>query len=203
KNGETILKQNNELNTSALLKAKDMFARQYFEHNSPTGEDVGYWVDKEGYEYIIIGENLALGNFKNDEALVNGWMASPGHKENILNSSYTEIGIAVLKGTYQGKETWMAVQHFGKPLSDCPGPDEKLKEKITEYDAELENLKNQIITIKEGLKTKKQISKEDYNKKVDQYNAILLEYNSIYDAAKALADKYNEQVKTFNSCIKL
>ncbi|PIR66509.1 MAG: hypothetical protein COU51_03115 [Parcubacteria group bacterium CG10_big_fil_rev_8_21_14_0_10_36_14] len=202
KNGKAPLKQSVILNASATLKAKDMFAQQYFEHTSPTGEDAGYWVNKEGYEFIIIGENLALGNFQNDEALVNGWMASPGHKANILNPSYTEIGIAVIKATYQGKETWMAVQHFGRPLSDCSMPDETLKNRVIGYDAELNNLKNQLLELQKILKSKNKMTKEEYNKKVDQYNAILLEYNSIYDAVKVLADTYNEQVQQFNNCIK-
>ena len=54
-------------------------------------------------------------------------MASPGHRANILNSRFIDIGVAVKEGEYQGKETWLAVQEFGEPLSDCPSPSTDLR----------------------------------------------------------------------------
>ena len=57
------LKLNTNLNSSAQKKLEDMFANQYFEHVSPAGVDVTDLVRKAGYEYIVVGENLALGNF--------------------------------------------------------------------------------------------------------------------------------------------
>jgi len=86
-----VLKENFKLNFSAEKKLQDMFVKQYFEHNSPEGIGVGDLGLQAGYEYIIIGENLALGNFKDDASLVDAWMASPGHRANILNKKYTEI----------------------------------------------------------------------------------------------------------------
>ena len=68
-----------------------------------------------------------MGNFKNDQDLVSAWLNSPGHRANILNTRFTEIGTAVLKGFYEGREVWMAVQEFGLPLSSCPNPDSKVK----------------------------------------------------------------------------
>jgi len=82
------LRENSELNALALIKAKDMLAEQYFGHISPAGEGVADLAEMIGYEFIIIGENLALGNFRDDQALVQGWMDSPGHRQNILNGQY-------------------------------------------------------------------------------------------------------------------
>src|SRR3989344_7601282 len=96
------------LNQSAQKKVADMFDRQYFEHESPTGINIDDLAEESGYKFIVIGENLALGNFKDDQALVDGWMNSPPHRENILNGKYTEIGVAVGRGLYQGKDTWLA-----------------------------------------------------------------------------------------------
>ena len=121
------LLENTKLDQSAELKAQDMLKNQYFAHTSPSGMAVGNLAEKVGYEFIAIGENLALGNFENDEALVQAWMDSPGHRANILNSRYQEIGVAVLKGVFEGRTTWLAVQHFGLPLSVCPSPQEGVK----------------------------------------------------------------------------
>jgi len=58
----------------------------YFAYNSPSGVGVDDLAGNFGYKFIAIGENLALGNFENDEVLLQGWMNSPGHRENILNT---------------------------------------------------------------------------------------------------------------------
>lgn len=115
KQGLAPLTENQKLSTSAKMKAEDMLKNQYFAHNSPSGTTPSYLADSAGYVYSSFGENLAYGNFKNNDALMNGWMNSSGHKANILNPSYTEIGVSVIKGKYNGREVWMAVQHFGKP----------------------------------------------------------------------------------------
>ena len=64
--GLPALKENSKLNLSAKKKAQDMIARQYFAHSSPSGEGVTDLAAAAGYEYIALGENLALGNFEND-----------------------------------------------------------------------------------------------------------------------------------------
>lgn len=68
KMGLLPIKENAKLDLSSLTKVKDMFEKQYFEHNSPSGAGVKDLAESVGYEFIIIGENLALGNFESDEA---------------------------------------------------------------------------------------------------------------------------------------
>ena len=195
------LKENSKLNFSAEKKLQDMFAKQYFEHNSPSGVGVGDLGQQVGYEYIMIGENLALGNFKDDQALVNAWMASPGHRANILNAKYTEIGVAVGRGTYEGKTVWMAVQHFGLPKSACPSIDEVLHGKIDIGQSEIKSVERELSLRKskiesgvvyEGLTTKDQITK---------YNLLVITYNKLIAEVKEQINKYNEEVRSFNSCI--
>ena len=200
KNGLPPLKENVKLDASAAIKAEDMFQNQYFAHESSTGVGVGDLVKEVDYEFIIIGENLALGNFKNDETLVQAWMDSPGHRENILNIKYTEIGVAVIRGKYEGRTVWMAVQHFGFPLSACQKPDSNLrleinvdKNQIQLFRTELENLKIQI-------KNMSPRQRENYSKKVDQYNDLVLQYNNLVKEAENLIGEYNLLVSVFNSC---
>jgi len=108
------LKTNDILELAAKLKAEDMAKKGYFAHTTPEGYDPWYWLTEAGYNYAAAGENLAV-NFSDSEDVVNAWMDSPGHRDNILHESFTEIGIATAKGEYKGKETIFVVQFFGTP----------------------------------------------------------------------------------------
>lgn len=177
-----------KLSASALAKVRDMFNKQYFAHESPTGEGVGDLVEKEGYEYIVVGENLALGNFEGDKVLVAAWMASPGHRANILGDRYKEIGIAVGRGIFEGRETWLAVQHFGLPLSACPKPDENLKSGIESFEAQINDLSIKASAFRTELK-------------VDEYNTLAKQINSLIEQVKGVIAVYNQQIKMFNQCV--
>ena len=103
------------LSESAREKAEDMFANNYWAHNSPQGKTPWTFFDAVGYKYSTAGENLAK-DFYNTDSLVLAWMNSPTHKENIINTKYKEIGIAVVNGTLGDIKTTLVVQHFGTPL---------------------------------------------------------------------------------------
>ncbi len=203
--GLAALAFNSKLNSAAAAKLADMFANQYFEHVSPAGYGPAHWVEGAGFAYIITGENLAMGDFQNDKALVDGWMGSPGHRANIMNVKYQEIGIAAGRAQYQGREVWMAVQEFGSPLSACPAIDESLKERIAQYESQISALESQITALAAELQASKknfktQAEVDAYNRKVDQYNAMLLEHQSLSDGIKSFVQQYNSQVNAFNTC---
>ena len=89
----------------------------YFEHNSPSGITPWYWVKKVGYRYTFVGENLALNYFTSESAhtaLIN----SPGHRANILNENFTEIGINYVRGKLNGEDAFFVVQHFASPAPE-------------------------------------------------------------------------------------
>jgi uncharacterized protein YkwD len=108
------LKINEALSEAARRKAADMFAFDYWSHNSPTGRDPWSFFKEVNYDYIYAGENLAR-DFTSSEAVVAAWMASPTHKDNIINSYYQEIGVAVVEGELEGLRTTLVVQMFGSP----------------------------------------------------------------------------------------
>jgi len=110
------LKVNPLLEEAARLKAEDMANKEYFAHTSPDGQSPWYWLNEAGYKFSSAGENLAV-NFIDSNDVTEAWMDSTGHRANILNGGFTEIGIAAAKGTYKGKQTTFVVQFFGKPVS--------------------------------------------------------------------------------------
>jgi hypothetical protein len=107
------LKINDKLIQAAQQKAQDMIKNNYFAHTSPLGTSPWYWFDRVGYNYVAAGENLAK-NFTDSKYLHTAWMNSPSHRDNILNSKYQEVGIAVIEGKIDGQDTVLAVQLFGK-----------------------------------------------------------------------------------------
>jgi hypothetical protein len=201
KNGLPKLKENAKLNLSAELKVQDMFLQQYFAHNSPSAEGVADLAEKANYQFIAIGENLALGNFENNEALVRAWMDSPGHRANILNNRYQEIGVMVLKGTFEGKSTWLAVQHFGLPLSVCPSPDESIKITITANQNKIDEIFKELEALQTEIRVMRPKRGSVYQEKINQYNGLVAEYNLLIEQAKLIINEYNRQVRLFNECL--
>ncbi|HHE67624.1 MAG TPA: hypothetical protein ENL33_00985, partial [Candidatus Parcubacteria bacterium] len=194
-------KENALLDRSAQFKAEDMLKNQYFAHQSPLAEGVGDLANKFGYQYLIIGENLAMGNFANDKELVEAWMASPGHRENILGS-YKEIGIGIKKGLFEGKMVWVAVQHFGSPASLCSSPNLELKEEIEKNELLLKEIESRLRSLREEIKAvPSNVLKKDYLQKIKDYNRLVSQYNDLLKKEKEFIDQYNSQVRVFNQCI--
>ena len=106
------LRLDQKLSQAAQSKAADMFARDYWAHVTPTGEQPWKFITATGYTYLYAGENLAR-DFADPQAVVDAWLASPTHRENLLNANYDDIGIAVVNGDLAGIETTLIVQMFG------------------------------------------------------------------------------------------
>lgn len=113
--GLPALSENQALDNAARAKAQNMFEENYWAHFAPSGKDPWGFIQRSGYKFSYAGENLAR-NFQTDEAVVKAWMNSPSHKENIVNSNYQEIGVAVVDGVLLGQKTTLVVQMFGKPI---------------------------------------------------------------------------------------
>ena len=115
KKGLSKLTYNEKLASAAVKKANDMFYANYWAHYSPTGKTPWDFILAEGYKYEYAGENLAKDfMFSND--VVQAWMESPSHRENLLKKDYTEVGFGIVNGTLEGEELTLVVQMFGKPL---------------------------------------------------------------------------------------
>lgn len=110
--GLPIIKIDPELSRAAAEKAADMFAKNYWAHQSPDGKTPWDFIIKSGYNYVVAGENLAK-NFNNSQGVVDAWMASPSHRDNLLKPQYRDVGFAVVNGVLNGEETTLVVQLFG------------------------------------------------------------------------------------------
>lgn len=201
-NGLPPLKENMLLNSAAEAKVKDMFQYQYFAHKSLSGADAGSLVEQTGYAYIVVGENLAEGNFENDEELVKAWIASPGHRANIVNPKFTEIGVAIGQNFWNGRLTWMAVQEFAMPASLCLSPQESLKQQIEVNSARINALAALLEAKKAEMESLGVGQWREYNRKVEEYNNLVVDYNALIEETKVLISAYNSQVETFNTCVK-
>ncbi len=99
------------LQRAARAHSEDMIRRDYFSHDTKGGRTFdarlkAFGYDPKGYRSYAIGENIAWGggSYGEPESIMNSWMKSDGHRRNILNDEFREIGIGTFSGTYKDKE---------------------------------------------------------------------------------------------------
>ncbi|RPE72062.1 uncharacterized protein YkwD [Pacificibacter maritimus] len=107
KAGLSPLTYNGQLTRAARAHAQDQAANGYFSHTGKNGSQVTDRVKRVGYSYCLIAENLSVG-YPSVQGAVQGWMNSAGHRRNILNGRFTDIGIGIAEGA-------LYVTVFGDP----------------------------------------------------------------------------------------
>jgi uncharacterized protein YkwD len=116
--GLHLLREDPRLDAAAADRMRDMEELSYWAHEAPDGRSPFAWLPLRSYRYRFAGENLAVG-FETTELLVDGWMDSKGHRDNILSPDYEDCGVAVLDGgTVNRVEGKSVVVMFGKALQD-------------------------------------------------------------------------------------
>lgn len=101
-----------ELNEAAARHARDMARKKFFDHRGVDGSQPKDRVLRAGYQPRLTGENIAFGP-ESAEEVVAGWLASPGHCANIMDSRFQNIGVGLASGRKRGEIYW--VQTFGAP----------------------------------------------------------------------------------------
>ncbi len=193
------LTENSKLTAAARIKAIEMIEKQYFAHDSPTGQNVKDLAEKVDYHFLIVGENLAKGEFKNSFDLVQGWMNSPDHRKNILEKKYEEIGVAIERGTYNGQELWMAVQLFGTELGVCPQPSEEMALEIDSMREGMDKIMMEIESLDFQIKEEDSIEKQ--NELIRKRNVLADEYNQLREELQPVINDYNRQIEEREACI--
>lgn len=102
---------------SSLAHSRDMAARNYFEHDSPEGDDVGVRAKEQTYEWRAIGENIAFGQRDVNQAM-DDWINSPGHFANLIEGAFEHLGSASFMGKLDGQSGLFWTQNFGA-AGDC------------------------------------------------------------------------------------
>jgi uncharacterized protein YkwD len=105
--GLSPLTLDNTLLQVARYKSNHMIQHNYFDHTTSQGTNWTNWLNAIGYRYTTTGENIAYNNYDSVK-LFEQWWNSPGHKANMMNASYTKVGIGVIKGDgkYMGTQTF-------------------------------------------------------------------------------------------------
>jgi uncharacterized protein YkwD len=214
------------LNRIAEERLRDMFQKQYIGHVSPTGEQASDCAQRVGYHYKMLAENIASGIFLNNQKIIDGWMQSPGHRQNILSPDTKEIGVAIDRGQYQGTNTWIAVQIFGlqsppvSPRKHCTPPPQDLYAEIESKKAEMIGLDNRLARFKQELDLEINAIEADrgyvgnngqaaynlnirissYNEKSAWYNNSLADLMARRAILKAMAEDYNRRVQVYHDC---
>jgi len=224
-NGLDELAENRLLNQIAEARARDMLEKQYFAHVSPTGEQASDLAEDVGYAYKIIAENIGKGAFYSNQKIVDGWMQSPGHRDNMLSGDIREMGAAVLEGKMKGRPTCVAVQIFGlqslpTPHNICVAPSENLlrdiefkKAQIASLQNRLERLKDELDAQQDEIDTDKKYAYDDpqkiqnvnekiytYNEKSRWYNKIVGETKAMTAVLSSMIDEYNRAAQVYRAC---
>jgi len=119
KAGLQPLTLNSQLVATAQGHSEDMAINDFFSHTGLDGDRLSDRAKQNNYDYRALGENIAVGQ-RTPEQVVQAWLASPGHRKNILNPNFAEIGIGYKflrndRGSINFNHYWTQV--FGKPIS--------------------------------------------------------------------------------------
>lgn len=120
-NGVSKLERDEKLELAAQKHAEDMIERNYLSHYSPEGVSVFERLKEVGYNYYVAGENIFeaerlqyLDPMNMSKVVVNGWMESKKHRENLLHPAYEEIGVGVAYD--EERKRLVVVADFGSEL---------------------------------------------------------------------------------------
>ncbi len=104
------------LSRAAIIHADDMVEKDYFSHTSKDGTTFGTRVKRYYKGSWLRGENIAYNSLSGSAAVrraMGQWLGSPGHKRNILDPRYREVGFGVIHGSFKGSKVTMFVADFG------------------------------------------------------------------------------------------
>ena len=163
--------------------------------------------------------------FLTNQKIIDGWMQSPGHRQNILSPEVREIGVSVMKGTMRGQDTWVSVQIFGlqsPPVSAklCTPPSQHLLNQIEAKRAELRGLNERLTNLSRELESEKtsieldrmlagkdskrnhdlSVKIKTYNAKSNWHNESLAEIKAKEAVVNSMVVEYNRMLETYKEC---
>jgi len=193
--GVTELVLNKELNQAALAKAQDMFNDQYWAHVAPDGKQAWDFIKEANYVYKYAGENLAR-DFNNSDEVVEAWMNSPSHYENIANKDFTQMGLAVVTDNLNGFKTTVVVQLFAVPSAVAMKGDngEKLLLPKAAEAVKNDEINAPLVAGEKNINTDLIFSKLNLTRTFFLVVVLLIVLTLIYDSLIASSRKYQRLV---------
>lgn len=192
------------LDSIAKRRVIDMQTHGYFAHESPDSYGADDMARYFRYRYIRFGENIAFGDFASEADIVQAWVKSPEHRENILNRKFHEIGVASGVENLNGRIGVVIVQVFGLPVWDCPPVDESLLSDITAEQVhmlQMQQAATEILTLMKRVDRSTQDGVNRANAYVHSYNELVEKIEYRNTVIQKLNEQYNAQVKAFNACV--
>jgi len=105
---------NDKLTAAAEGHSQDMAAKNYFSHTSADGRTLADRINASGYAWSSAGENIAAG-YPNVNAVMDGWIASPGHCANLMNAGFAEVGVVCVPGLAGDTYSTYWTMDLGRP----------------------------------------------------------------------------------------
>jgi uncharacterized protein YkwD len=195
------LEKSKRLMKSALAKAEDMKRDQYFEHVSVQKIQPWFFVEEAGYRYEKFGENIAF-DYLSANSVHKAFMDSNGHKANILDKNFKDIGVAIFSVETKEGQKYIIVEHFGETLKKI---DIKKREKYSDKSKRYCNIqKDKKKELKKMIKNQKKVIEEfeeEINKQaIEDAEARLMslenikkKINGYLDDCKILEKKYKKK----------
>ncbi|MYE38101.1 MAG: CAP domain-containing protein [Candidatus Spechtbacteria bacterium SB0662_bin_43] len=203
--GLAPLRYNEALALSANRKVDLIFQEQHFEHRSLSGKEVSDLIQEAGYQFLAVGENLALGTYRSEQEIVELWIQSPAHHAILVSPYFEDIAIGIKQGVFEGQRVWVAVQHFGRPAAACApvAPQQALKQRIDSQSEQLRVWEQEIQEKQAVLKKYAPSYGVEYNQVAREYDSLVQQYNALLQEAKQAINTYNKQAKAYNDCISM
>ena len=180
KNNLPSLVLNSNLSLAAQRKAENMFQENYWSHYSPNGKTPWDFILDANYKYEYAGENLAK-NFLFSNGVIDAWLNSTSHRDNLFKKEYTEVGFAIVNGTLNGEQTTLVVQMFGTPLAGSFSPPPVQAEETTDNAPALPEVK----FVSEN-KPAQILTQKTIQPKINAFN-LTFNYNVVFMAFLLLA----------------
>lgn len=191
--GLAELSLNKELNQAALAKAQDMFNDQYWAHVAPDGKQAWDFIKEANYVYKYAGENLAR-DFNTSDEVVEAWMNSPSHYENIANEDFTQMGLAVVTDNLKGFKTTVVVQLFAVPSSVALKGDGGADFLLPKAAETVKNELDSAVAGKKSVNTDLVFSKLNLTRAFFLIVVLLIVLTLIYDSLIASSRRYQRLV---------
>ena len=170
-----------------------------------SGKEAGDLIQEAGYQFLAIGENLALGTYNSEQSIVDSWIDSPPHHQVLISPYFEEIAVGLKQGVFDGQKVWVVVQHFGRSGEVCNAvaPEQSVKQRINTQSAQLRAWEQEIQEKQAVLRKYAPSYGVEYNQVARENDALVQQYNALLQETQQEIETYTRQIKAYNDCVNI